>query len=604
MAVSIFEQLKTEVLPTIPHNPGIYKYYDKDDTILYVGKAKDLRKRVASYFTKKHDTGKTRILVSKIARIEFSVVETEQDALLLENVLIKELQPRYNLLLKDDKSYPYICIKKERFPRVFITRNVYKDGSEYLGPYTSGYQVRTIIELLRELFTLRTCNFNLSDYNIKAGKFKVCLEYHIGNCKGPCAGLQTESDYNEMIVQIRKILKGNIASVIKYVKKEMDKAAENFEFEVAHDLKLKLKSLENYQSKSTVVNPKINNVDVFNIDENEKRAFISYLKVVNGTIIQTKVIELVKKLEETTEELLQFGILELRRQFESNSEELFLPVEMEFPDEKLKITIPQIGDKKKLLDLARKNAFYYKKQYEIKTQDRKRPSERRFEILNQLKKDLRLTELPQHIECFDNSNFQGAYPVASMVCFKDAKPSKKDYRHYKIKTVVGPDDFASMEEVVYRRYKRLRDEEKPFPQLIVIDGGKGQLSSAVKSLKELGVYNKMAIIGIAKKLEEIYVPNDSIPLYIDKRSESLKLIQQLRNEAHRFAITYHRNLREKGTLKSELEDIKGIGAKTADKLLTHFKSMEKIKTASEEELKEVVGLSQAKKIMGYFFKDE
>jgi excinuclease ABC subunit C len=594
------ERIKTEILPSIPNNPGIYKYYDEEGTILYVGKAKDLRKRVSSYFVKTHDNGKTRILVSKIANIEFTVVETEQDALLLENVIIKELQPRYNILLKDDKTYPYICIKKEPFPRVFITRQLENDGAEYFGPYASVVQTRNIVELVHQLFQLRTCALSLTAKNIAEAKFKVCLEFHLGNCKGPCEAKQAEEEYAENIRQIRKILKGNIASVIKFLKDKMQEYAEAFDFEKAHIIKQKLDSLQHYQSKSMVVNPNINDVDVFNIEENEKRAYISFFKVVNGSIIQTKVVELVKKLEETPEELLTFGITELRQQFNSNSTELILPFDPDYPDKSLKITVPLIGDKRKLLDLAKKNAFYYRKQFEIKDRQRKRPEEQRFEVLNQLKKDLRLTELPQHIECFDNSNLGGSYPVASMVVFKDGKPANKEYRHYKIKTVEGPNDFASMTEIVHRRYKRLLAEEKSLPQLIVIDGGKGQLSAAVESLKEVGIYDKVAVIGIAKKLEEIYVPNDPYPLHIDKRSPSLKLIQHIRNEAHRFAITFHRQLRAKGTFQSGLDNIPGIGPKTTEKLLTQLKSIENIKKAPDEELLKILNSKQLQALKVYF----
>lgn len=588
------------VIKTIPEKPGVYKYFDKEDKILYVGKAKRLRRRVASYFNKNHDQGKTRILVRQIDRIEFTVVETEQDALLLENVLIKKLQPKYNIQLKDDKSYPFICIKKERFPRVFLTRNLIKDGSEYLGPYTSIRQVRTILDLLSNLFQLRNCNYNLSEKNINANKFKVCLEYHIGNCKGPCANHQSEKEYDQTIQQIRNILRGNFSSVIGYLKELMQEHVQALAFEQAQEIKEKLAILQDYQSRSTIVNPKINNVDVFNVETNEKRAYVSFLKVVNGTIIQTKVIELTKKLEETDEELLIFGIQELRGQLNSNAMEWILPFPIDFPEQNIKQSIPKIGDKKKLLDLAKKNAFYYRKQYEIKAAEHKRPEERTFEVLNQLKKDLRLTEIPQHIECFDNSNFQGAYPVASMVLFRNAKPAKKEYRHFNIKTVEGPDDFASMEEIVLRRYKRLINENRGLPQLIVIDGGKGQLSAAVKSLKALKIYEKVAIVGIAKKLEEIYVPNDPYPLHIDKKSQSLKLLQQLRNEAHRFAITFHRDKRSKGTFTSELEGIKGVGKKTVQNLFTHFKSIDKIKQATETELLNVVNTKQAKAIKTFF----
>lgn len=599
------EQIKQEVLPTLPHEPGIYKYFDENDTIIYVGKAKDLRKRVASYFTKQlHDSAKTYLLVKNIRRIEFAVVETEQDALLLENVLIKQWQPKYNIQLKDDKTYPYICIKKEDFPRVLLTRQLERDGSEYYGPYAQTGTAYIILELIQHLFKLRTCTLSLTPANIAASKFKVCLEYHVGNCAGPCAALQSEAVYSEMIAQIRHILKGNISSVVQYLKELMRTYADAFEFEKAQAVKEKLTRLQNYQSKSTVVNPKINNVDVFYLENTEKRAFVSFLKVVNGAIIQTKVIEIVKRLDETPEELLLFGLTEMRTQFNSNAAELILPFAIDYPSEKVKIVVPQIGDKKKLLELARKNAFYFRKQYEIKTTERRTGQERRFEVLNRLKKDLRLTELPEHIECFDNSNIQGAFPVAAMVVFKNGQAAKKDYRHFNIKTVEGPDDFASMEEIVFRRYKRLMDEQQPLPQLILIDGGKGQLGAAIKSLEKLGIYGKMAIAGIAKKLEEIYLPNDPLPLHLDKRSESLHLIQQIRNEAHRFAITFHRQKRSKGTIKSELDDIKGLGPKSVEKLLTTFKSIDQIRQADVTALKQVLNEKQAQAVLDYFTKSK
>jgi len=596
-----FEVLKKEILPTIPHKPGVYKYFDVTDNILYVGKAKNLRRRVGSYFTSNHPPGKTRIMVKRIHRIEFAVVETEQDALLLENVLIKKLQPKYNILLKDDKSYPYICITNERFPRVLVIRKLVKDGSSYLGPYTSVNQVYNILDFLREMFTIRTCQFNLSEKNVQAGKYKLCLEYHIGKCKGPCTGLQSESEYMETIAQVKKILKGNISSVIKYLKNSIKTAVEKLDFEQAHHIQQKLQSLENYQSKSTIVNPNINNVDVFNIDQTDKRAYVSYLTIANGTIIRTKIIELTKQLDnESTEDLLLFGMISLREQFKATSTEIIAPYAVKYPKTGVKVQVPKIGDKKKLLDLAKKNAFYYRRQYEIKNQQHKTGTERVFETLSQLKKDLRLTEIPYHIECFDNSNFQGSFPVAAMVCFKNAKPYKKAYRHFKIKTVEGPNDFASMEEVVYRRYKRLIDEEKPLPQLVLIDGGKGQLTSALAALKNLNITEKLAVVGIAKKLEEIYVPNDPIPLHIDKRSQSLKLLQQLRNEAHRFAISFHKNLRSKNAFNSELESIKGIGKKSVSKLLAHFKSVNAIKKANATDLAAIVNKKQAAAIVHYF----
>jgi len=589
-----------KIKPNLPTQPGIYKFLDKEGTILYVGKAKNLKKRVASYFTKTHERGKTRILVSKIHDIQLTIVETEQDALLLENAMIKKLQPRYNIQLKDDKTYPYICIKKERFPRVFLTRQVIKDGSTYLGPFTSVRQVKTILEFLKQLFPLRTCNLNLSEKNIKEKRFKICLEYHIGNCLGPCENLQSEKEYNSNIEQLKSILKGNYANVIRYLKEQMQAHAENYEFEKAQNLKEKIKALQGYQSKSTIVNVNIHNVDVFAISTTERNAFVSYLKLINGTIIQVKVLEITKSLDETDEELLIFGITELRNQLKSNSEEIILPFDIDFPDPKIKVVVPKIGDKKKLLKLAQKNADYYKKQKEVRASLRKTAQERNLEILQQMQKDFRLKELPRHIECFDNSNFQGSDPVASMVLYRDGKPANKEYRHFKIKTVEGPNDFASMTEVVLRRYKRLLEENQPLPQLIIIDGGKGQLNAALKALEELGLRGKIAIVGIAKRLEEIYVPDDPLPLYIDKRSPSLKLAQQLRNEAHRFAISFHRKLRSKNQLKSEFESVPGIGPSTVQKLLTHFKSAQKIKDADLETLMKVVNKKKAEAILNYF----
>lgn len=599
--MSHIDRIKAEILPSLPEEPGIYQYFDSNGVIIYIGKAKNLRRRVSSYFNRQHhESGKTRLLVQNIVKIAFTVVETEQDALLLENVLIKKHQPKYNIMLKDDKTYPYICIKKERFPRVFLTRQVERDGSEYFGPYAQVNIAYTIIDLIQQLFPLRNCNFNLSVENINANKFKACLEHQIGNCHAPCINAQTEENYTQAIIQIRHILRGNVSSVIQHLKTLMQQYAEQFAFEEAQLVKEKLLRLQNYQSKSTVVNPKINDVEVYYIEDTEKRAFISYLKIINGAIIQTKVIELNKKLDETPEELLIFAITELRQQFDSQTKEIISPIAITYPNNNLQITVPQIGDKKKLLDLAQKNALYYRKQYEIQTTERKTGADRQFEILTQLKKDLRLKEVPQHIECFDNSNIQGSYPVASMVVFKQGKAAKKEYRHFNIKTVEGPNDFASMEEIVTRRYKRLIEEQQNLPQLIIIDGGKGQLSAAVKSLKDLAIYGQVAIIGIAKRLEEIYLPEDSIPLYIDKKSESLRLIQQIRNEAHRFAITFHRQKRSKGTLQSELEKIKGIGSKSIEKLFQHFKSINNIRNATADQLQTVVNAKQAALIIAYF----
>lgn len=565
-----------------------------------MGKAKNIKRRVASYFTKTQDNRKTRALVRNIVEVQFTIVETEQDALLLENAMIKKLQPKYNIQLKDDKTYPYICIKNERFPRVFLTRQVIRDGSTYLGPFTSRRQVETILEYLKQVFPQRNCNLNLSAKNIEQKKFKVCLEYHIGNCLGPCEGLQSVEDYDERLKQMAAILKGNYKGVITKLKEQMLAFSEEYRFEEAHELKEKLELLKQYKSKSTIVNVSLNNIDVFAMAETENFAVVSYLKIVSGSIIQTRLLELKKKLDETSEDLLIFAITALRDKMQSNSDELIVPMEIDYPIEKLKITVPQIGDKKKLLQLAEKNALYYRKQKEVRASLQKTAKERSFEILQQMQKDFRLTELPRHIECFDNSNFQGSNPVASMVLFRDAKPSKKEYRHYKIKTVIGPNDFASMEEVVYRRYKRLLDEGTPLPQLVIVDGGKGQLSAGMKALESLGLRGKLSIVGIAKRLEEIYVPDDPLPLYIDKKSSSLKLAQQMRNEAHRFAITFHRKLRSKDHLESEFMNIPGIGPASVRELLVNFKSPEKIKTATVEELAKVLNKKKAEAIVRYF----
>ncbi|MAL58444.1 MAG: excinuclease ABC subunit C [Flavobacteriaceae bacterium] len=585
-------------ISTLPNAPGVYQYYDKDGKLLYVGKAKDLKKRVTSYFTKQHDNGKTRILVKKIANIKHIVVATETDALLLENNLIKKYQPRYNVMLKDDKSYPWLCIKKERFPRVFSTRKIIKDGSEYYGPYTSGKTVYTLLDLIKGLYPLRTCNYDLAEEKIQAGKYKVCLEYHLGNCLGPCEGKYSEAAYNENIDAIRNILKGNFKESLNGFKKQMKSLAEDLQFEEAQRVKEKIDILENYQAKSTVVNPKINNVDVFSIVSDESYAYVNFLQISFGNIVRSHTLEIKKKLEETDAELIELSIVEIRQRFHSQSKEIYVPFEIEV-EEGVRIHIPKAGDKKKILDLSERNAKYYRleklKQARIVDPDR---HEKR--IMAQMKKDLRLTEEPRHIECFDNSNIQGTHPVAACVVFKNGKPSKKDYRKFNIKTVEGPDDFASMEEVVYRRYKRLLEEGQPLPQLIIIDGGKGQLSSALKSLDALNLRGKIAIIGIAKRLEELFYPNDPIPLYLDKKSETLKIIQQLRNEAHRFGITFHRDKRSKDALNTTLETIPGIGEKTVAELLKQFKSTKRIGKASFDELEAVVGASRAKKIITHF----
>lgn len=587
-------------LQTLPHEPGVYQYFDVNDKILYVGKAKDLKKRVSSYFTKNHDYGKTKVLVKKIVTIKHIVVETETDALLLENNLIKKYQPRYNVLLKDDKSYPWICIKKERFPRVFSTRRVIKDGSEYFGPYTSMKTVKTLLDLIKGVYMLRTCTYDLAPEKIHTGKFKVCLEYHLGNCKGPCEGYQSEADYQEDITAIREILKGNFKDSLSQFKRQMKAHAEAMEFEDAQRIKEKIDILENYQSKSTVVNPKISNVDVFSIVSDEGYAYINFLQLSYGSIIRSHTMEIKKKLDETDEELLQLAITEIRQRFHSTSKEVYVPFDLDLGED-LKVSIPKLGDKKRILDLSERNAKYYRLERfkQVKIIDPDRHANR---IMAQMKIDLRLNEEPRHIECFDNSNIQGTNPVAACVVFKNGKPSKKDYRHFNIKTVDGPDDFASMEEVVYRRYKRLLEEEQSLPQLIIIDGGKGQLSSALKSLDLLNLRGKIAIIGIAKRLEELFYPDDPIPLYLDKKSETLKVIQQLRNEAHRFGIEHHRNRRSKGALTTELELIPGIGEQSIVELMTHFKTVKKISDASFEELQQVVGASRAKKILDFYSK--
>ena len=593
--------LKVQI-KSLPNSPGVYQYFDKDDKILYVGKAKNLKKRVASYFTKNHENGKTKVLVKKIVNIKHIVVETETDALLLENNLIKKYQPRYNVLLKDDKTYPWICIKKEPFPRVFLTRNVYKDGSEYFGPYTSVRTARALLSLIKELYPLRTCTYNLSSQNIASKKYKICLEYHIKNCKGACEGLQSEKEYLGDIKEIRNIIKGNFKTSLHKFEELMLDFATRSEFEEAQKIKEKIELLSNYQSKSTVVNPSITNVDVFSIISDESFAYINFFKIVNGAIIQSHTIEIKKKLNESDRSLLELAIIEIRERFHSISTEIYVPFKVEL-GEGIKITVPKVGDKKRIVELSVRNAKYYRQERfkQIQIVDPDRHTNR---IMKQMQKDLRLNQEPRHIECFDNSNIQGSDPVAACVVFKNGKPSKKEYRHYNIKTVKGPDDYASMEEVVHRRYKRLLDEEQELPQLIVIDGGKGQLSSALKSLDVLGLRGKIAIIGIAKRLEEIYYPGDSIPLYLDKKSESLKIIQQLRNEAHRFGISHHRNKRSKSITKTEFSNINGIGEKTIIALLKKFKSLKRIKIATFDELQLLVGKDKAGKIITYFIENK
>ena len=585
-------------IKTLPNQPGVYQYYDKNGTILYIGKAKNLKKRVASYFNKNHEYGKTKVLVKKIATIKHIVVNTETDALLLENNLIKKYQPKYNVMLKDDKTYPWICIKKERFPRVFLTRNVIKDGSEYFGPYTSVRTVKALLDLIKELYQLRSCNYDLSRKNVSELKYKVCLDFHIGNCKGPCEGLQTEESYATDIVAIKDIIKGNFKESIKSFHHLMMSFADKMEFEEAQKIKEKIDLLANYQSKSTVVNPAITNVDVFSIISDESYSYVNFFKISNGAIIQSHTIEIKKKLNETDKELLELAIVEIRQRFNSQSKEIYVPFKVDL-GENIKVTVPVLGDKKRIVDLSVRNAKYYRQEQfkQIKIVDPDRHINR---LMEQMKKDLRLSAEPRHIECFDNSNIQGTNPVAACVVFKNGKPSKKEYRNFNIKTVEGPDDFASMEEVVFRRYKRLLEEGQSLPQLIVIDGGKGQLSSSLKSLDILGLRNKIAIIGIAKRLEEIYYPDDPVPLYLDKKSETLKIIQQLRNEAHRFGITHHRNKRSKKALENELEQISGIGKQTVVSLLRHFKSTKRVGLASFEELESIVGKVRASKIYNHY----
>ena len=585
---------------TLPNEPGVYQYFDKNEVIIYIGKAKNLKKRVSSYFSKTHDNGKTKVLVTKIVSIKHIVVETETDALLLENNLIKKHKPRYNILLKDDKTYPWICIKKERFPRIFMTRRVIKDGSEYFGPYTSIKTVRILLDLIKELYPLRTCTYDLSHQNINEGKYKVCLEYHLKNCKGACENLETESHYNNSIKAIRNIIKGNFKEGLEKFQEMMLVCAEKMEFEEAQKIKEKLSLLGNYQSKSTIINPAINNVDVFSIISDETHGYANFLKISNGAIIQSHTTEIKKKLAETDTELLAHFIVEIRQRFNSISPEIYVPFNVDL-GEIVKVTIPKLGDKKRIVELSERNAKYYRQEQFKQTQivDPERHVKR---IMAQMKKDLRLHVEPRHIECFDNSNIQGTHPVAACVVFRDGKPSKKEYRHYNIKTVVGPDDFGSMEEVVFRRYKRLLEEEQTLPQLIIVDGGKGQLSSGLKALEDLGLRGKIAIIGIAKRLEEIYYPDDPIPLYLDKKSETLKITQYLRNEAHRFGITFHRNKRSKSAIKSELEQIPDVGVQTITTLLRKFKSAKRVKEASLEELKLEIGHARAVKVYTFYHK--
>lgn len=587
------------LIAVLPDQPGIYQYFDSTGKIIYVGKAKNLKKRVSSYFSKNHDNRKTAMLVRNITDIKHMVVETEQDALLLENNLIKKYQPRYNIRLKDDKTYPWIVIKNERFPRVFQTRNVIRDGSSYYGPYTSVLTVRMLLELFRKLFKLRNCKLNLSEENIRQKKFRVCLEYHIGNCLAPCAGKFSQEEYLENISQIKEILKGNISGVIKYLKDLMSKYAIEMKFEQAAAIKEKLEMLEKFQTRSTVVSNTINDVDVFTIDQDDSFAYINYLKIIRGAIMQTYTMEIKKVLDESPKELLEFAVIEIRQKIYSNAKEILVPQKLDIELENVKFTVPKQGDKKKLLDLSERNAKYYRIEKQ-KHQGISKAEKNTSRILETMQRDLQLKTPPVHIECFDNSNLQGTNPVSSCVVFRNARPAKKDYRHFNVKSVEGPNDFASMEEVVYRRYRRLMEEEISLPQLIIIDGGKGQLGAALNALEKLQLRGKIAIIGIAKKLEEIYFPGDSVPLYLDKNSETLKVVQQLRDEAHRFGITFHRNKRSGEFIKSELENISGIGEKTWAALLKRFKSVENLKNQDFGQVAAEIGQSKARLIFDFY----
>lgn len=593
-----------QIAHTIPLLPGIYKYYDTGGTLLYVGKAKELRKRISSYFSKTFTSYKTHELVQRIHRIEFTIVDSEQDAFLLENSLIKEYQPRYNINLKDDKTYPYIVIKKEPFPRIFLTRRKINDGSEYLGPFTSAGKVRDLIGFIKQYVPLRTCKLNLTDHNIQKGKFKVCLEYHLGNCKGPCEGLQTAADYMEGLQQVRNILKGNLGSVIGHFRSVMQEQAATLEFEKAEATRKKIEHLENYQSRSVIVSSHLSNLDVFSIIKEDNLAYVNYLMVQNGTIVQTHTVPLESKLEETEEEVLGFAIAQLRASFNSLAREVIVPFPVDYPDDQLIFTIPKGGDKKKLLDLSLKNVTYFREELKKKRilhLEGKTDMEKK-KVLYELQQYLHLPEVPDHIECFDNSNFQGSYPVSAMVCFKDGMPSKNDYRHFNVKTVTGINDFATMTEVIHRRYKRVLAEDQPLPKLIIIDGGKGQLGAAMISIRELGLTGKVAVVGLAKNEEELFFPGDSESFKLPWDSDSLKLVRRIRDEVHRYGITFHRNKRSKGTFKNELEGISGIGEQTIQQLLTTFKSVKRIKEASEEDLAKQIGKTKARILREHFEK--
>ncbi|MGC9375355.1 MAG: excinuclease ABC subunit UvrC [Bacteroidales bacterium] len=587
-------------LSVLPDSPGVYQFFNQNGEIIYVGKAKNIKKRVSSYFSKEHfENNKIRVLVSKIDRIEYIVVETESDALLLENNLIKKYRPRYNAMLKDDKSFPWICIKNENFPRVFYTRNVIHDGSIYFGPYTSTYMVKVLLDLIRQIYPLRNCNLNLSSEKILKNDYKPCLEYHLGNCKAPCIGLQPEEDYNQSIENIKQILKGNIHQVISYLNDLMNRYATDYKYEEAQLIKEKIEILEKYKSKSTIVSPSLNNVDVFSILDDKSTAYVNFLKVVEGRIVQAHTVEFKKKLDEKPDDLLPMAIVELKERLSSDAKEIIIPFSIDLSLENIKFTVPQRGEKKSLLELSQRNLKYYRLEKQKKSEKKKEKHSGK-RLVQKIKHDLNLPDLPTQIECFDNSNIQGSNPVAACVVFKNAKPSTKDYRHYNIKTVQGANDFASMEEVVYRRYKRLVDEKKSLPQLIVIDGGKGQLNAALKSLKKLNLEKNISIIGIAKRLEEIFFPGDPIPLYLDKNSETLKVIQHIRNEAHRFGIKFHRNKRSGNFIKSELETIPGIGPKSIEQLLKKFKTIKKLRSVSMDEISSEIGNAKARLLYEYF----
>ena len=598
----MIEQYPEEIqrcIRSLPDEPGVYQYYDKEGKILYVGKAKNLKKRVSSYFTKEQDSGRLRILLKRIREIKTIVVKSESDALLLENNLIKELQPRYNINLKDDKTYPWLCIKKERFPRIFPTRNLIRDGSDYFGPYASVKTMNTALSLIRQLFPLRTCSLHLSQENIEAGKFKTCLDYHIGTCKGPCVNLQSTENYQENIKKIKHILKGNFSEVIRELKNEMLTLSEKLEFEKAQQIKEKINTLQNYQAKSTLVSSTVKDAEVYSIISDEQTGYVNYLKVKDGAVIYGFTYEVKKKLDEDDASLLIYAIQEIRSRMDSLSKEIILPFEIEFQIPETQYIFPKAGEKKQLLDLSLRNAQQFKREKE-KQAELINPERQAERVLNKMMEDLRMKELPRHIECFDNSNLQGEFAVSAMTVFKNGKPSKKDYRHFNIKTVTGPDDFASMEEVIYRRYKRVLEENLEMPQLIVVDGGKGQLASAMNSLHKLNLTGKVAIVGIAKRLEEIYFPYDSIPLYLDKKSETLRVIQRIRDEAHRFGITHHRGKRSKNLIKTELHSIPGISIKTAEKLLQEFGSVKSIREKSLEEISSVIGKAKGLSVYEYF----